>query len=285
MYKLSRVSTDLTGAQRELPDLAAAIRAIRRTERLLRRPIQLALIGESNSGKSTVANLLLGVNILPTLQIANTRVPTLICHGLEPAVAAVMDNGETLPLASKTPTSDKISYVRVKLPVAVLRACEILDFPGLSDPLLGYESASMFSHRIDAAIWCTFSTQAWKESEALVWRNVPARIREYGLLALTNKDRLNAKQLAKVKARLEQVARPDFQDVACLASLDALKALNGDGHVQEDDAWRNSGAADLHEQVGRLMLEMRLRRLRKAQSLIGKIAGNALDRFDTALAG
>lgn len=280
VHKLSRLSRDLITVERNVPHLAATVRAIRRTESLLRRPLRLALIGESNSGKSTVTNLLLGIDVLPAFQIANTRVPTLICHGQEPSVAAVMNSGKLLPLGPKTRTHGEILYVRVELPFSVLRACEILDFPGLSDPLLGYKSANIFSHRIDAAIWCTFSTQAWKESESMVWRNIPARIRENGLLALTNKDRLKKDQLAKVMARLDKVARSDFQDFAFLSSLDALKALNSDGHVQNEKVWRDSGAADLHEKVGRLVLDLRLRQLRKAQALIGRIAGHALNRFD-----
>jgi hypothetical protein len=191
-----------------------------------------------------------------------------------------MEGGKMLPLGPKTRTPDEIAYVRVELPFEGLRACEILDFPGLADPLLGYQSANIFSHRIDAVIWCTFSTQAWKESESEVWRNFPARIRENGLLALTNKDRLKKDQLAKVRARLDKVARSDFQDFAFLPSLDALKALNQDGKVLNDEVWHDSGAADLHEKVGQFMLDLRLRRLRKAQGLIGRIAGHALNRFD-----
>jgi predicted ABC-type transport system involved in lysophospholipase L1 biosynthesis ATPase subunit len=280
VHKLSRLTRDLGTAERNVPHLAATVRAIRRTESLLRRPLRLALIGESNSGKSTVTNLLLGMDVLPSFQVANTRVPTLIRHGRNPSVAAVMDGGKVLPLGPKTRTHDEIAYVRVELPFSGLQACEILDFPGLSDPLLGYKSANIFSHRIDAAIWCTFSTQAWKESESAAWRDFPARIQEHGLLAVTNKDRLKKDQLAKVMARLDKVAGSDFQAFAFLSSLDALKALNRDGHVQNDEVWRESGAADLHEKVGQLVLDLRLLRLRKAQAFIGRIAGYALNRFD-----
>lgn len=279
VHKLRDLSRDLAAAERSLPHLAATVRAVRRTESLLRRPLRLALVGESNAGKSTVANLLLGIDVLPAFQIANTRVPTLICHGRKPSVVAVVEGGKLLPLGPRTQPPDGMLRIRVELPLAVLQACEILDFPGLSDPLLGYGSANIFSHRIDAAIWCTFSTQAWKESESMVWRNFPAHIRENGLLALTNKDRLRKDQPAKVMARLDKVARSDFQDFVFLSSLDALKVLDSDGHVLNEEVWRDSGAADLHEKVGQLVLDLRLRRLRKAQALIGRIAGDALDRF------
>lgn len=278
--KLGDLRREFTAAATGLPILAPTIRAMRRTEAVLRRPLRLAVIGESNSGKSTLTNLLLGVAVLPTLQLSNTRVPTLIRYGREPSAMAVLDGGQMFRLSADGRPPDAMTRVQIELPLAPLRACEIVDFPGFFDPLLDYDGVDIARHRIDAAVWCTFSTQAWKESESAAWRRLPLQARKYGLLAVTNKDRLRDNQAAKVLARLENVARSDFQDFALLSSLEAQLAFDREGAVTDRETWRKSGAAELHRKLGRLLLDLRLNRLRKAQTFIGKIIGNALQSLE-----
>ena len=69
--------------------LAPAIRAIRRIEHRLERPLRIAVIGEFNSGKSTLTNMLVRIESLPTAVISNTCIPTLLYHAPEPEVFAV----------------------------------------------------------------------------------------------------------------------------------------------------------------------------------------------------
>jgi hypothetical protein len=258
------------------------VRALRRAEAVLRRPLRLAVVGESNTGKSALTNLLLGLPVLPTLQISNTRVPTLIRYGDAPRAVGMLADGAMAHLAEGSQT-DALGHVQVQLPLPALRSCEIVDFPGFFDPLLGYDGVDMSAYRLDAAIWCTFSTQAWKESERSAWRRLPGPAREYGLLAVTNTDRLRDNQGAKISARLEKVARPDFRDFVLLSSLKALGALSGEGVVTDGDAWLKSGAAELHQRLGKLLLDLRLDRLRKAQAFTGAITARALSRLEPEL--
>ena len=268
-------------ARRRSPALVRSLRAMHRIQAALRRPLRIGVVGESNTGKSTLTNLLLGVAVLPTLQIANTRVPTLIRYGETVSVACVLDDGRIVPMAPDTRLPTAMRAVEVQLPLAPLRTCEIADFPGVLDPLLGYDDIDICKHRVDVAVWCTFSTQAWKESERAAWLRLPAATRQCELLAVTNMDRLKDDQTAKVQARLEKVARSDFRDFAFLSSAKAQLAINSDGVVTDHESWETSGAAALHHIVGQFLRDLRLDRLRKAQALTSRIAEKALQNLST----
>ena len=283
-----RFASELGNLRRELAAtagassaLAATVRAMRRAEAALRRPLRLAVVGESNSGKSTLTNLLLGVAVLPTLQVANTRVPTLIRYGETPSTIGMLNDGGMLPLTVNSHPPSTLVSVQVELPIPPLQACEIVDFPGFFDPLLGYDDLDLAGHGIDAAVWCTFSTQAWKESERSAWHRLPSSARKHGILAITNMDRLKEDQAAKVAARLEKVARLDFKDFAFLSAMEAQVAFNGDGIVTDWEAWQRSGAAGLHQVVGRLLHDLRHDRLRKVQAITSRMTANALQRLST----
>lgn len=263
--------------------LAPAVRALRLTEAHLRRPLRLALMGEFNSGKSTLANLMLGNALLPTLQLSNTRIPTLIHYSPEPSITAALDGGGSRPLtpdAVETPANTV--YIQVGMPMPHLRACEIVDFPGFSDPWLSFGVLDIQRHMIDAAIWCTFSTQAWKESECTAWRLLPARIRAHSILAVTSKDLLTPEQAPKVMARLRKAAGGDFSRFALLSSLQGRKALGSSGEIRDPALWRTSGAEDFCASVQDLLAGIRQHRLEKARGLTNRIAGSALTLLEGA---
>lgn len=263
--------------------LVPAIRALRLTEAHLRRPLRLALMGEFNSGKSTLANLMLGNALLPTLQLSNTRIPTLIHYSPQPSITAGLDGGGSRPLtADAVETSADTICIRVGMPIPHLRACEIVDFPGFSDPWLSFGVLDIARHTIDAAIWCTFSTQAWKESECTAWRLLPARIRANSMLAVTSKDLLTPEQAPKVMARLRKAAGGDFSSFALLSSLQGRKALSAAGDVRDPGLWQTSGAEEFCAEVQDLLAGIRQHRLEKARGLTNRIAGSALTVLDVA---
>jgi hypothetical protein len=256
--------------------LTPALRALRHIEGQLVRPLRLAILGEFNSGKSTLANLMVGNAPLPTLQISNTRIPTLLHYASSPTVTAALRGGASRVLTTTSEMPADTIRIRVGMPMPHLRACEIVDFPGFADPWLNYGALDISRHPVDAAIWCTFSTQAWKESESTAWRILPARIRANSLLAVTNKDLLTGEQIPKVMARIRKAADGDFKEFALLCALDGRKALSGGGEVSDPELWRASGAENFYEGVQRLLSVIRQQRLEKAKTLTSKIAGSAL---------
>src|SRR5215831_15492170 len=68
----------LRRAAASYPFLETSAHALERIARAACRPLRLAILGESNSGKSSLANLLTGEATLPALPVANTRLPTLL---------------------------------------------------------------------------------------------------------------------------------------------------------------------------------------------------------------
>jgi hypothetical protein len=276
----ARLRLETAGAG--LARLAPAIHALRRIEAQLRRPLRLAVLGEFNSGKSTLANMMVGNAPLPTLQISNTRIPTLLHYESDPMVTVASRDGvsRTLTVTACEMPEDTIR-IHVGLPMPHLLSCEIVDFPGFADPWLTYGILDIARHPVDAAIWCTFSTQAWKESESTAWRILPARIRAHSMLAVTNRDLLTGDQIPKVMARIRSVAGGDFREFALLSALHGRKALDDRGDVHDPDLWKASGADDFYVRIQRLLSEIRQRRLEKAKTLTIKIAASALKFLGT----
>src|SRR6266571_623851 len=75
LAQLKQARMDLEVAASAAMTLSPAIRAIKRTELRLERPLRVAIVGEFNSGKSSLANLLARIESLPTAVISSTCIP------------------------------------------------------------------------------------------------------------------------------------------------------------------------------------------------------------------
>jgi hypothetical protein len=187
--------------------------------RLFSRPPVFVLAGEFNSGKSSLCNLISGIDALPTDFLATTSVPTHLYYAEVPALAGFTHADERLALDGvPAPVEEPLSCIRAGFPAEVLRRFELIDTPGLADPDAHDGEAVLGRIRADAVIWCTPTTQAWKESELAAWMKFPARLRQATVLALTFSDlAAGESQLARVKARLEREAGP-FRATVAVAS-------------------------------------------------------------------
>jgi hypothetical protein len=80
---------------------ARARRALRCVEAYLRRPLRVAVLGEQNSGKSSLINMLLRADVVPAGVLAALRTHLLLRHGPETAVVAVAADGARARLTSR----------------------------------------------------------------------------------------------------------------------------------------------------------------------------------------
>ena len=223
------------GALREAADahpfLEGHGRAFRRIARVANRPPRIAILGETNSGKSSLANLLAGIWVLPAHPVETTRLPGLLKYAPVLSVTAVCGNGERIeiPLGRNIaeamhrydggPSGDGsggpagIEYMELGLPSALLRSVEIVDFPAGRMDVAGLG--------MDAAIWTTVATQAWRESERARWLEVPRAVRARSLLAVTFCDLIAGENdRKKLRARLEISAKQYFQDICFVTNGD-----------------------------------------------------------------
>jgi hypothetical protein len=255
--------------------LFPAVRALRRTQQRLARPLRLAICGESNSGKSSLANLLGRIESLPTAAISNTRIPTLIYYAHEPQIWVVHGApGQRARLrADPTALPRSIFRLEVGLPSPRLRTVEILDCPGLSVS----EQIDLASHSVDAAVWCTVSVQAWKESERVAWSQLPGRLRSCGLLVATHADLLSDdRDRDKLSSRLRRECGSMFRDMILVATGDALALARGSENAPAPDAWRATGADMLEAALSALLDNAREQRANSALRVTGRIAHHAL---------
>jgi hypothetical protein len=273
-----------------LPELqlSPAIRALSRTVSRLDRPLRVAVLGEINSGKSTLANLLAGVDSLPAAIVFNTRIPTLLYHAAEPELWIEDERGGRERLSADSSLPERpIFRIDVGLPSPRLRAMQLLDLPGFRCPVTGSIVVDTAALNVDAAIWCTMSTQAWKESDRSAWAMLPPRISSRGLLVATHSDLLHSPaDRQKLLMRLKEQAGASFRSIILLSTLEALKALEGAGSrsgASSELAWRMSGAEALERALGALLLDLREQRAAAAVRMTGRIAQRALTRIDSRL--
>ncbi len=260
LRKAARVNLALEGPSR----------AFGRVARAADRPMRLGILGESNCGKSSLANILVGMATLPALPVANTRLPTLLTYAPAPFVMAVYENGERITLsASAAAQRSAMKRLEVGLPASILRSVEILDFPGSANVLLPAVQHDPLGYGVDAAIWTTVATQAWRESERRYWLALPRAVRSRGVLAVTFCDMIGGGEsdLKKLQARLDQSARPHFREICYMGAGDASPAAAA------------SGEEALLGQVESLAREFVSARLEKASAIARRLASHALEKL------
>jgi Dynamin family len=261
--------------------LAPMIRALRRIECRLDRPTRLALVGEFNSGKSSLANLLARTESLPTAVVSNTRIPTLLCYASEPKICAVDERGRREWLrADQRTLPPSILRLEVGLPTPRLRSIEILDLPGYADPRFHGPGIDAGAHDVHAMLWCTMSTQAWRESERTAWGELPAHLRARGLMVATHADLLHdPRDTGKLLHRLRGEGSGLFKDIVLVSTLEALDLSRRRREDRAGEAWKATGADALETALYQLLLELRDQRAEAALRITSKIAERALSQL------
>ncbi|MEL6293302.1 MAG: dynamin family protein [Pseudomonadota bacterium] len=207
---------------------------------------RIALMGEFSAGKSTLSNLLLGARPLPERVTATRLSPVWIAQGNPAAHRELLDGSEeSIEVAEigDVPIEDT-RVIRLFMQADMLENCDLIDCPGISDPNMPSEVWERLVPEIDAVIWCTHATQAWRQSEASVWEAMPEALRENSILLVTRFDKLTSdKDRRRVMARVERETNGQFDAVFPISLTNALAA--GD----DPERWEASGAHDFAEHL------------------------------------
>lgn len=243
--------------------LTYCIAGLQRMEEVLDRPLRVTIVGEYNSGKTSVADLLLGDRLLPTGVVSNTHVPVLISYAGQPAVYGVTDTDTRIRIdgGDDAPTALSFRALQVALPIERLKAYQILDTPPTAIP-------AAFVAEADIVIWCTVATRAWTESERAAWAALPYRSWRNALLVATHKDGLKSEdEVRRVTERLHSLAGSMFRKVVLVAAEPVPEGMA----AAPDDAV-GSGAQELRDAVASIVTEIADRRAQKAIKIVRRLA-------------
>lgn len=200
---------------------------------------RIALMGEFSAGKSTLSNLLLGARPLPEKVTATRLSPVWISYGTDAPYRMDVD-GSTDPVSLDDLESipvEETRAIRLFLESDILAVCDLIDFPGISDPNMSSDVWERMLPEVDAVIWCTHATQAWRQSESAVWDNMPEAVRNHSILLITRYDKLTTdRDRGRVIKRVERETKGQFSGIYPIALLQALQA--GENY----DLWDESGA-------------------------------------------
>jgi hypothetical protein len=200
---------------------------------------RIALMGEFSAGKSTLANLMIGTDPLPVQVVATQLPPVWIRYGDAPSVIVDLEGNET-PCDLETIENiapEDVAFICFHCEQEILRKCEIIDMPGISDPNMASDVWERIIPFADGVLWCSPATQAWRRSEAAVWEEIEDRVRQNSLLVLTRGDMLlNERDKSKVFKRVRAEAGDLFADISMISL--ALARDAGD----DEEVWAMSGA-------------------------------------------
>lgn len=205
---------------------------------MTRKP-RIAIMGEFSSGKSTLCNVLMGARPLLEKVTATQLPPVWLSYGPDDAYTMGLDGvAYDLDVADLVNVSlETTEHVRIFMKSDILRYCDLIDMPGISDPSMSPEVWERMAHLADGVLWCTHATQAWRQSESGVWSTFPAEMRSNSLLLITRFDKIvSESDKAKVLKRVTHEVDGLFAEVFPVSLLKAMTA--GD----DETKWVDSGA-------------------------------------------
>ncbi|WP_170326528.1 dynamin family protein [Ruegeria arenilitoris] len=231
--------------------------------------VNIGFAGEFGAGKSSLANMLAGADILPTGP-QHLKLPLVI--------VAYSDTPETTVgwwdkepktysgIALEKAAEDAPDFISVGLNTPALQEISLFDLPGTGALDDTYKETLDLLKFVDCAIWCTNGTNAWRETERHLWSQVPQELRANSLLAVTHADLPPVRDaLDRVVSRLNKEKGDLFRSVVPIGTPVAVRAM-----AQEPEPdfalWENCGGQNLAEQVLQIASDRRLADLESARA-------------------
>lgn len=207
---------------------------------------RIALMGEFSAGKSTLSNLLLGIRPLPERVTATRLSPVWMAQGTDAPYRVDTDGGfELISLAElESIPVEETRVIRLFFETDILEVCDLIDFPGISDPNMSSDVVERMLEEVDAVLWCTHATQAWRQSESAMWERFPQAVKARSSLLITRFDKLTSeKDKSRVLKRVKKETEGLFGGTFPISLTQALAA-------GEDEAkWEKSGAGAFTEHL------------------------------------
>jgi predicted GTPase len=298
---LARQLTTTQGAAKSCGEVDLAARAEEQQQALLDQVFRIALVGEFKAGKSTLANALLGRDLLPTAArecspaIARIRA---LAPGELPGADIRMTDGThrqvsldaldellRLPIRPDAAANGVVEAVIRVAGCAILQdGVELVDTPGVFAAGLARERATLeFLPRADAIVFLTRADQPLPESEVqFLSERIPAGERARLFLVVNRADEIRSEpERAEVLKRIHtELAQFGSLRLHFLSAADAVDAIE-DG---DDEALRRSGVPEFLDAVTTFLSKERAASLlavqrTRAESLRAQLVRRLLARL------
>ncbi len=203
-------------------------------KKLLRRskyPMEIAIVGQFSSGKSTFLNALLSKDVLPTGITPVTSKVNFINYGEEYKLKVHYNNGanefHSLEMISQFTDQRKavkdIKYLTLYAPMEILKDISFVDTPGLnSQSLEDTQTTKKILRDVDGIIWLTLIDNAAKESEAEILGEFLENFADKSLCVLNQKDKFTPEEVATTLAYIQERFSPFFSHVIPISAKQAL---------------------------------------------------------------
>ena len=197
-------------------------------------PIEVAIIGQFSSGKSTFLNALLSKDILPTGITPVTSKVIYINYGETHRLKVTYRSGvhEYHPLENiahfsdqRIAKMDEIKYLTIYAPVERLKEMSFVDTPGLnSQSSEDTQSTRKVFNDVGGIIWLTLMDNAGKRSEEEILDRYMAAFKTKSLCILNQKDKFTQAQIDTSRAYIEEKFKKYFSKVIPISAKEALDA-------------------------------------------------------------
>lgn len=246
--------------------------------------VSIGFAGEFGAGKSSLANMLAGADILPTGPQHLPLPLVIVTYAEEPETTVGWWDRPTKTyagIALDKAAGDKPDFISVGVNSPALREISLFDLPGSGALDDSYKKTLELLKFVDCAIWCTNGTNAWRETERHLWSQVPQDLRDNSLLVVTHTDLPTVRDsLDRVLDRLENEREGLFQSVVPIGTPVAVKAMSKE--PEPDFAlWESCGGQRLAEQVLQTASTRRKRDIAAARADIEDLFLPALAELET----
>ncbi|SFZ98768.1 Putative ATP /GTP binding protein [hydrothermal vent metagenome] len=197
-------------------------------------PIELAIVGQFSSGKSTFLNALLSKDVLPTGITPVTSKVIYINYGESHKLRVTYKSGahEYHPIENISQFSDQrlrsdddIKYLSVYAPLDILKDMSFVDTPGLNSQSQEdtYSTKKVFQD-VGGIIWLTLIDNAGKRSEEEILENYMSSFKTKSLCLLNQKDKFTQEQIETTTKYVEDKFDNYFSKVIPISAKMALNA-------------------------------------------------------------